>query len=253
MTKRLSTMMLLLVGILTGTWAQTLVQDADGYYQIGTAADWEAFATLVVTNPTANAKMTADINLGDCQTMIGSSAHPFGGVFDGQGHTLTVNYVSTDIRIAPFWYITGATIRNLHTAGSMQISGSAGNSGGGIAGYAQGVNTIEHCHSSVNITATGSGDSFGGIVGVNYRGTLTINDCIFDGSIVTDAKMHNGGFVGYTDNGTTTATNCLLMATFDCGTSSNTVTFFATVVLSPIVSTSMDSACCRARRLLTRS
>ena len=226
MTKRLSTMMLLLVGILVGMWGQTLVQDADGYYQIGTAADWEAFATMVDEGFSyVDARMTANINLGDCQTMIGSSAHPFGGVFDGQGHTLTVNYVSTDIRIAPFWYITGATIRNLHTAGTMQISGSAGNSGGGIAGHAQGVNTIEHCHSSVNITATGSGDSFGGIVGVNYRGTLTINDCIFDGSIVTDAKMHNGGFVGYTDNGTTTATNCLLTAVFDCGTGSNTVTF----------------------------
>ena len=203
-----------------------LQTDADGYYKIGSVDDWRAFATMVDEGFSyVDARMTANINLGDCQTMIGSSAHPFGGVFDGQGHTLTVNYVSTDIRIAPFWYITGATIRNLHTAGTMQISGSAGNSGGGIAGHAQGVNTIEHCHSSVNITATGSGDSFGGIVGVNYRGTLTINDCIFDGSIVTDAKMHNGGFVGYTDNGTTTATNCLLTAVFDCGTGSNTVTF----------------------------
>ena len=203
-----------------------LQTDADGYYKIGSVDDWRAFATMVDEGFSyVDARMTADINLGDCQTMIGSSAHPFGGVFDGQGHKLTVNYVSTDIRIAPFWYITGATIRNLHTAGTMQISGSAGNSGGGIAGYAQGVNTIEHCHSSVKITATGSGDTFGGIVGVNYRGTLTINDCIFDGSIVTEAKMHNGGFVGYTDNGTTTATNCLLTAVFDCGTGSNTVTF----------------------------
>ena len=203
-----------------------LQTDADGYYKIGSVDDWRAFATMVDEGFSyVDARMTADIDLGDCQTMIGSSAHPFGGVFDGQGHTLTVNYVSTDIRIAPFWYITGATIRNLHTAGTMQISGSAGNSGGGIAGYAQGVNTIEHCHSSVKITATGSGDTFGGIVGVNYRGTLTINDCIFDGSIVTEAKMHNGGFVGYTDNGTTTATNCLLTAVFDCGTGSNTVTF----------------------------
>ena len=203
-----------------------LQTDDEGYYLLGSLDALQAYAAMVNDGFSyVDARMTADIDLGEAQTMIGSSAHPFGGVFDGQGHTLTVNYVSSDTRVAPFWYITGATIRNLHTAGTMQISGNSANSGGGIAGFAQGINTIEHCHSSVNIAATGGSDSFGGIVGVNYRGTLTIKDCIFDGSIVTSAKVHNGGFVGYTDNGTTTATNCLLTATFDCGTGSNTVTF----------------------------
>ena len=116
--------MLLLVGILVGMWGQTLVQDADGYYQIGTAADWEAFATLVVTNPTANAKMTADIDLGESQAMLGDSEHEdnptyaYQGTFDGQGHTLTVHYTGTS-QTAPFAMLQKATIRNIHVDGTI--------------------------------------------------------------------------------------------------------------------------------------
>ena len=47
MTKRLSTMMLLLVGILVGMWGQTLVQDADGYYKIGTVADYSSLCVVL--------------------------------------------------------------------------------------------------------------------------------------------------------------------------------------------------------------
>ena len=55
---------ILLVAAFSATaWA--LATDADGYYLIGSVQDWKDFAALVETTPTANAKMTADINLGD--------------------------------------------------------------------------------------------------------------------------------------------------------------------------------------------
>ena len=50
-------------------WA--IEQDGDGYYLIGSAADWDEFAAVVAEMPSANAKMTDDVNLGDDQTMIG--------------------------------------------------------------------------------------------------------------------------------------------------------------------------------------
>ena len=204
----------------------TLEQDNDGFYKVGSVEDWKELKRVVENlDPLANAKMTADIDLGDDQTMIGTAENPFCGIFDGQGHTLAIHYVSNVVRTAPLWHVFNATVRNLHTTGTMQVDGNAGNCGSGMVGYAQGTNVIERCHSSVNITATGSSDTFAGFVGVNSRGTLTFTDCVFDGSIATSSRNHCGGFVGYTENGTTTATNCLLTATFDLNINSYNVNF----------------------------
>ena len=88
--------------------ARALEQDTDGYYMLGSVKDWQDFAALVDTNPAANAKMTADIDLGDDQTQIGSdngTIVDFEGIFDGQGHTLTIKYNGTVHRIAPFRYL----------------------------------------------------------------------------------------------------------------------------------------------------
>ena len=55
--------------------------------------------------------MNADINSDACYclaadigitTTVGTSAHPFCGVFDGGGHTLTANLSGTDYFVAPF-------------------------------------------------------------------------------------------------------------------------------------------------------
>lgn len=43
------------------------------------------FAALVETVPNANARMTADIDLGNDQTMVGTASVPYQGSFDGQG------------------------------------------------------------------------------------------------------------------------------------------------------------------------
>ena len=201
-----------------------LQKDDEGYYLIGGTGDWETFAKLVEDEPMVNARLTTDVTVID-DTMVGTEAAPYAGIFDGQGHTLTVGYNVSDTRCAPFHYITGATIRHLHVAGSLTTSGQVG---GGIAGFAQGTCLIENCHSSVAINGTkvsSTADTYGGIVGVNYRGTLTISDCVFDGSITCTDRNHCGGFVGYTDNGTTTATNCLLAATFNLNDNGTNVTF----------------------------
>ena len=51
--------------LLAAMTAAALDKDSHGYYILGSANDWRDFATLVQTTPQVNAKMTADINLGN--------------------------------------------------------------------------------------------------------------------------------------------------------------------------------------------
>ena len=177
----------------------SLDQDNEGYYLIGSVQDWKDFAAIVNsgTNAAANAKMTADIDLGDDQTTIGSGNTNaeyanvvFKGVFDGNGHTLTVNYNTSEGFYAPIRHISGATIKNLHVTGSIVSSG--GRVGGIVCGVFGGSSIhskIEKCRSSVVITSNcqvpvSDAESVGGIVGqVGFKSKLSLEDCIFDGEI----------------------------------------------------------------------
>lgn len=119
--QRLLTVLMTLMLSVTGAWALDGSGTNSDPYQLGSVQDWKDFAAIVNngTNPAANAKMTADIDLGTDQTIIGSSTHPYAGVFDGQGHTLTVHLNSASDGVAPFHSIDGATIKNLAVAGSV--------------------------------------------------------------------------------------------------------------------------------------
>ncbi|MBO4662773.1 MAG: hypothetical protein J5630_08780, partial [Bacteroidaceae bacterium] len=183
--KKLFTLLLLVCGMSTGGWA--LEQDGEGYYLLSSVQDWQDFATLVQTTPTANARMTADIDLGDDQTKIGDYdvAYAYQGVFDGQGHTLNVNYYSTSstvaegYTIAPFRNIKGATIKNLTVTGS--ITGYRHPAG--VVGYT--VSPSTNLISNVTVSATiNMVDSHGGgFVGHCDKSTTTIQDCLFNGTI----------------------------------------------------------------------
>lgn len=209
----------------------TLVKDADGFYKIGSVEDWKELKRVVETlNPLANARMTADINLGDDQTMIGNGDYnvaanrkPFMGTFDGQGHTLTINYNTTDweaktyLGAAPFGYVFNGTIRNLNTAGTITATqeGIAG-----LIGWTNGNTRIERCHSSVDITFTNERRGAAGLTYNNYNDNhvLTIVDCIYDGTITAGSnKTGSAGLVAYRSYGTVNISNSLVTATFANG------------------------------------
>lgn len=184
-----------------------LQQDGSGNYLIGSVQDWKDFATLVQTTPAANAKLTADIDLGTDQTMIGTSSIPYAGTFDGQGHTITINYEVTENYLGLFRYISGATIKNLHVTGT--ISTSYYGFAGGIVGVASGTCVIQNCQSSVNILSTivdGEG-ILGGFVACtapeNSGATLNINDCLFSGSMNGPSTKTCSGFVAWRYDGNT--------------------------------------------------
>ena len=148
--------------------------------------------------------------------MAGKSGHPFKGTFDGQGNTLTFNRTAAEDFCAPFHYINGATISNLHVEGT--ITGGTYESLGGLVGRAEGNITINNCHVSTEISTTVSGSALHGGVIAEWNGTnatCTVTGCVYDGLIYNPDQAgvtaSCRGFIGwdYGNNGTITFTDCL--------------------------------------------
>ena len=218
--KRLFISLIALLGCTAGAWA--IEQDSDGNYLIGSVQDWEEFAELIKTTPTANARMTADVDLGSSQAMLGDSEHEdrptyyYQGTFDGQGYKLTVHYTGTS-QTAPFAMISKATIKNIHVDGT--ISNSSGSQPSVVARAVYGKSTLESIWSSLVITDTRTGwDETACLVGCvdGYKsGSVDILDCLFTGTI-NSSGSYNGCFVGYINSGgSATMTNCLSLGTFN--------------------------------------
>jgi len=174
--------------------------------RITSVADWDAFCQRV-----KDAKGQRDVNAVLCADITtsnycGADGATYRGTFDGNGHTLTFNKSNYGGQyIAPFRNVGNATIRNLHTAGTITSSQKFV---GGIVAYSNGNTIIENCRSSVNIGSTVNGDATnGGLVAVkDTQGQLTIVDCLFDGAF-TGGNCHSiGGFVGWS-NGKVTIVN----------------------------------------------
>lgn len=169
----------------------SLEKDGEGNHLLSSAQDWKDFAAIVNsgTNPAANAKMTADIDLGNDQTMVGTSSVPYQGSFDGQGHTLKVAYNTSESTIAPFRYVAGSTqtIENLHVNGTIYTTGCAA---GGVVCSIAGNLTIKKCWVLAQIRTQNAGGSYGTIGGIcsycdpTENCTIVIEDCLFSGAIL---------------------------------------------------------------------
>ena len=200
--------------------AQAIEKDGEGYYLLGSKADWKEFVALINggTELDANAKLTADINLpteGNYVNtyLVGKSTAKYSGTFDGQGFTITFEKEGlADGNLAPFRFINGATIKNLKTAGMLSTSGQYV---AGIVGEAAGNASILNCASSIALTTTyESGDACcAGIIGAsNATSTnVTIQNCLFDGTL--NAAKGISGIAGYLRAGTHTITNVLFAGT----------------------------------------
>ena len=182
------------------------------YIVIRNASDWHTFAVLVnnaQNQSGVDARLEADITTSEHVGVTEGAAYR--GTFDGNGHTLTFNKSGfTENYVAPFRYVGNATIKNLHTAGSIQSSGTYAT--GLVAALINNTTvTIENCHSSVNLNCTGSGDkTLSGFVGRLQDCTLTIRNCKFDGSFEGANSWGHAGFVSWAaPNTNVTIENCL--------------------------------------------
>ena len=198
--------------------------------EIASKENWISFCNRVNSGQTKlNAKMIKNVDLGSEIMMVGTSSNPYAGTFDGQNHTLTLNWNTGDRNdIAPFRNVKGATIKNLHTEGTITSSSYFL---AGLIDEARGTNIISGCASNVNIKSTYASDrcGVGGLISYIYSGAnVAISDCLVKGNINAKeaGRKGMGGFV-YGQNGTCTLTNCLYLGTNNADNSNNNCYTFA--------------------------
>lgn len=193
----------------------TFANLVDGFWQIGTAEQLVWFAKKVNFGDTNdNAQLTADIafasNPEEAFPMIGTTDRKYHGVFNGQGHTITMNVENDQEGFGLFRALSG-TVKNLRTAGTINTSGKRI---GGIVCEIYG-GTIENCESAVVIISTFSGDALtGGIVGRGSGDNSVINNCLFSGSLKSDVAWNCIPIVGWCGN-VTYITNTLSIGEVD--------------------------------------
>ena len=255
MKKRMLSLLLVLVMLLGLLPTAALAAPASGSgtaedpYLIATAQDLADFRDEVNDSAKKStsklcAKLTANIDLGnEAWTPIGKMTNTysdyvaFGGVFDGDGHTISGLKIDNSAQYqALFGYVKGGIIKNLTVAGSVTTSSSSGYAAGIVAygsqvtmenctnqvtvnvtqkGYAAGVaayagtgSTIKGCTNQGNIS--GVGDYVGGVVASGSG--VTMENCWNTGNIVntktpTSMSFCTGGVAGSLSSGSS-ATRC---------------------------------------------
>ena len=198
----------LAVTLLAASTVAQAIDQADGIYQIGSLEDYKEFAALVSGGEnSANAVLTADIDLGEDATMIGTDTKPYSGTFDGQGHTISIAWKEAVYDCGIFQYLAG-TVRDIRLTGSLQ---SVNQHPGTLVGraHANGGTVIENIYCDVEMNITKGYDTGGGGIMAFAAGSYKMNNVVFAGKIIGNLLTeHCGGFVGWSA-GTGEITNCL--------------------------------------------
>ena len=223
MKKRMVSLLLVLVMLLGLLPTAALAAPASGGsgtaedpYLIATAQDLVDFRDEVNGSSKKStsklcAKLTANIDLGnEAWTPIGKMTNTysdyvaFGGVFDGDGHTISGLKIDNSAQYqALFGYVKGGIIKNLTVDGSVTTATTSSAYAAGIVAYGNPV-TMETCMNRVTVTVTQKGYAAGVAA---YAGTgSTIKGCTNQGNI-SGVGGYLGGIVG-TASGVT-ITNCI--------------------------------------------
>ncbi|MBQ3795232.1 MAG: hypothetical protein II842_02930 [Butyrivibrio sp.] len=185
---------------------QSLVPEEIEEISIGTADELIELAqkcTLDTWSQNKRVVLTADISLLNKDF---NGIPSFGGIFDGQGHTLSEVSITSGLSYAGLFINVQKTgvIKNLHVTGAVMPSGNT-TIIGGIAG--------DNCgyigHSSFKGLVKGN-DYIGGIAGINeLSGCITY--CTSDGYI--DGVHFTGGIAGKNDGNISNCQNEALVNT----------------------------------------
>ena len=222
-----------LLGVVsTAAWA---LSEVDGVYQIGSAADYAEFAALVNGGEwRLNAILTDDIDLGTDIDLykIGVPSGEYEGVFDGAGHTITIDFpdctkdnqgpalfhslghysiikrlkvqgtlTTAKQHAAAIANYTGGIIRDCWTDVTINVTTTLDDaSAAAIAGQCNKCSVIENCLAKVTIDAPGS-HKFGGVAAwsdaqrTHFANNLVLNEGNFE---MADGK--SAGLVRNNDN-----------------------------------------------------
>ena len=204
-------------GVIVGTTNKTVGNFSEDFtpgsvetpYTISNITEWNNFATAVKNGNSFNdedgqkhVRLLADLTVVTSANLAGASGKPFAGIFDGNGHTISIVTISgAAAGTSLFPYAKDATFKNLTVTGTITSSAS------GIAGFvgsAGGSLTFENCKNQVTITG---GGNLGGLVGETYAEsntlanslTYTFIDCVNDADITGTTSV--GGIVGNVKTG----------------------------------------------------
>ena len=153
--------------------------------------------------------LTTDLDLSgiDNWTPIGTSGHPFDGIFNGGGHVIkNLNVSGSSNHNGLFGYAIKATIYNMHLL-NPTVSGP--DYVGTVVGYVDGDSHItdilvtSNCSGDDGYTAKATDGSVGGIVG--RANNATIERCLFNGWV--KGTGWTGGIIGNV-NTNVTITDC---------------------------------------------
>jgi len=175
-------------------WNDTIYLTSDITVNIGDANDWGTEEPI--NNWTSI-----------CTTV--PSTVEFGGVFDGQNHTIKGIYMKTDTYYAGLFGLTNANaqIKNLSLQNSYFESSNMAL--GSVAGFLGG--TMDSVYSSATVVTNNK--QCGGIIGRLGNGNeKTISNCWFDGTVTSTYKgtmQGCGGIIGLVERGTKNITRCL--------------------------------------------
>lgn len=170
----------------TAVWA---AEETDDWSTVDSP---ETFAAMTATG---KYKLTKDI------TVSTPYASNFTGIFDGDGHTITLKIDQKKANLGLFKTLAGgAEVKNVTVTGS--VTAGSNNKVGGIAGFVNvysGPVSILNCKNDATISGN---KGIGGIVG-DCSGTanvLTVQACANTGA-VTGSNMQIGGIVGNLGSG----------------------------------------------------
>ena len=196
----------------------------DGFYTLTNADDLAWFAALVNHgHKKVNARLGADIDFTSYtqqDVMIGGDAYAAnenddkmafeGGIFDGQGHSITINYNVSYDGVALFKVVRDANIRNLVVKGAIE---STERFIGGLGYVSRGNSTFENIIVDVDITGSYAGDATdGGFFAVCHE-YATFRNCAFIGSMIAPDSEGSAAIIGYAHGSVETKIeNCYVAA-----------------------------------------
>ena len=163
---------------------------------ISTKAQWDTFAANVDNYDSKYVQLGANIGTAN-DPITTMTSGTFQGIFDGNGHTLTVNLTNSGGNVAPFYYLYGGTIMNLTVAGT--VTSTTNFCSGLVARATGGVCLIDNC--VVNTNNTGVGFVGGVLAYCDGATSLTISNCIYGGTIAIQPngkdENYSGGIFGW--------------------------------------------------------
>jgi hypothetical protein len=142
-------------------------------------------------------KVIADLDLAGLHFYpIGDYDYPYGGVFDGNGHTVSHPAIKGESYAGLFGVLgSDAEVKDLGVV-DVNITGSSSFAGGLVGGNN---GRVTQCYSTGAVSSTGQYSPVGGLVGDNCG---TVTGCYSTGTVSGTGAV--GGLVGYNDGGALT-------------------------------------------------